>query len=348
MRLLQAMAGAERGGAEAFFARLAAALERTGIAQRVVIRRNPWRADGLRKQGVEPVELGFGSPLDLITRWRLKREIARFRPDVVLTWMSRATRFCPDRVAGVPFVHVARLGGYYDLKYYRHCDHLIVNTEDLLDHVRDGGWPMARAHLLPNFVDAAPAPPVDRASLDTPVAATLLVALGRLHENKAFDVLIRAIGPVPQAYLWIAGSGPLRGALEEEARRCGVLDRVRFLGWRDDVAALFAAADVFVCPSRAEPLGNVVIEAWAHGVPCIAAASTGPAALIDDGETGLLVPVDEPYLLTNAIIRVTTSAALRDKLVAGGRAAYESHYTEAAVVARYLAFFDQVAGEDHA
>src|SRR3546814_2771750 len=67
-------------------------------------------------------------------------------------------------------------------------------------------------------------------------------------------------------WLWLAGEGPRRRALMQQAARLGLGDRVRFLGWRDDVAALLRAADVFLCPSRHEPLGNVVIEAWAHGL----------------------------------------------------------------------------------
>src|SRR3546814_11074829 len=94
-------------------------------------------------------------------------------------------------------------------------------------------------------------------------------------------------------WLWLAGEGPRRRALMQQAARLGLGDRVRFLGWRDDVAALLRAADVFLCPSRHEPPGNVVIEAWAHGTPVVAAASQGPRPLIEDGTTGLLVALDD-------------------------------------------------------
>ena len=91
-----------------------------------------------------------------------------------------------------------------------------------------------------------------------------MLALGRLHHNKAFDVAIRALVDLPGAVLWIAGKGPERNALQMLANQLGVSKRIRWLGWRDDVAALFASADVLVCPSRIEPLGNVIIEAWAQ------------------------------------------------------------------------------------
>ncbi len=341
IRLLQAMAGGEHGGAEAFFERLVPALGRAGIEQKVLIRRHPTRAARLRAGGIEPEQLGFGGPLDLATSWGFGRAVARFRPRVVLTWMSRATRFCPP--ARGRFVHVARLGGYYDLKYYRHCDHLVGNTRDICDWITGQGWDPARVHYLPNFVEAATAPPVARGGLATPDDAPLILALGRLHENKAFDVLLRALAAVPGATLWMAGDGPLRPDLEELARRLGIGERVRFLGWRDDVAALFAAADLFVCPSRVEPLGNVVIEAWAQGVPVVAAAAQGPRELIADGEDGVLVPVDDADALAAALGRLIADPGLAGRLAAAGRQAFAARFTEESVVRAYVDFLDRVA-----
>ena len=183
MRVLQAMAGAPHGGAEAFFERLVPALSRAGLAQHVLIRRNALRAQRLRKAGVEPVELYFGSLLDLSTRRAFQREVRRFRPDIVLTWISRATRFCPRN----GFVHVARLGGYYDVKHYRQCDHLVGNTRDIVNYLVESGWPAGRAHYLPNFVEAMGMGAVPRATFATPDGVPLALALGRLHANKALD-----------------------------------------------------------------------------------------------------------------------------------------------------------------
>lgn len=342
MRLLQAMAGAPHGGAEAFFTRLAVAFAKRGVDQRVVIRPQADRLAALESAGVPVVTQPFGGFFDRRTTRGLRREIARWRPRVALTWMNRATRLFPRRTAGSETLHVARLGGYYDLKYYRHCDHLVGNTPDIVDYLVAQGWPAARAHYLPNFVFADAMPPVPRGSLNTPDGAPLLLALGRLHTNKGFDVLLDALPHLPDRWLWLAGTGPLEASLKSRAERLGVLPRVRFLGWRDDVPALLAAADVLVCPSRHEPLGNVVIEAWAHAVPVVAAAATGPAHMIDDGKTGLLVPIEDAAALAEAIDRAQGRCAA--DLVAAGHAAFEANYTEEAVVDRYLAFFDTVAG----
>ncbi len=340
------MAGAEYGGAEAFFMRLVLALRRQGLHQHAVIRKNSGRAAKLREGGVNPAQLRFGGKLDVLTPLLMKREIKAFKPDVVLSWMNRATSMVPQASKGNKenFVHVARLGGYYDLKYYQACDHLIGNTPDIVDYIVGSGWPRERAHYLPNFVDKGNLAPVKRKALYTPEKAPLILALGRLHENKAFDVLLRAMSRMPDAYLWLAGNGPEREALEAIAQRAGIKPRVRFLGWRDDTSALFAAADVFVCPSRHEPLGNVIVEAWAHDVPVVTANSQGPAALIRDGENGLLVDAEDDKALAAAIGRVRGEADLRSRIIAAGRMSYEADYTEEKVVASYLRFFEHVTG----
>jgi glycosyltransferase involved in cell wall biosynthesis len=344
-RLLQAMAGGRYGGAETFFVRLATALQRAGESQRVLIRRNPRRSQSLRAGGVAVCELGFGGRFDVASRLRFRREIAAWHPDIVLTWMSRATGLCPRG----DFVHVARLGGYYDLKYYRCCDYLIANTRAIAAYALANGWPRERVDYLPNFVpDVAAAAPVPRdASLSAP-RAPLALAVGRLHPNKGFDLLLEALVATRQIRLWIAGDGPLRRQLERLATRLGIAARVRFLGWREDVAALLASADLLVCPSLHEPLGNVVIEAWSAGLPVVATASDGPAGLISDGETGILVPLPGsagggPITLARAIERVCADEPLRKSLAETGRRAYEAEFTESIVVARYQSFLARVA-----
>lgn len=346
-RLLQAMAGAPVGGAEAFFERLAIAFARRGVAQRVAIRRDARRTQALRAGGVDVVELGFRGPLDLATRWSLAREIGRFAPDVVLGWMNRACAALPPRalVPGARHVTAGRLGGYYALKYYRRCDWLVANTPDIRDWLVGQGWPAARVVHLPNFVDAEPAPPAERAALGTPAGATLALALGRLHPNKGFDVLLEALARAPGVHLWIAGEGPEEAALRARAAALGIDGRVRFLGWRRDVAALLAASDMLACPSRHEPLGNVVIEAWAHRRPVVAAASQGPRQLLRDGETGLLVPVEDADALARAMSALAADPARAAALAAAGRDAYEAGFTEAAVVQRYLDFLAAIAGQ---
>jgi glycosyltransferase involved in cell wall biosynthesis len=338
MKLLQILASAGEGGAEAFFERLAVSLNAAGIEQKCVLRRSAERNDRLRAKGVDVAEVSFGGLFDFVMRPAIRKIIREFKPDVVLTWMNRATSLCP---AG-DFVHVARLGGYYNLKYYKNCDHLIGNTHGIVKYLRENGWPEDRVHYLPNFVSVEKVEKIARASLDTPENEPLLLALGRLHPNKGFDVLIAAMEKLPKFHLWLGGDGDERQKLELQAQKVGVSDRVHFIGWRSGIASLYATADIYVCSSRYEPLGNVVIEAWAAGTPVVAADSMGPHELIRDGETGLLVPVDNANELAKAIKRLWEDSALQDHVKQKAYDQYLREFTEDRVVAIYKAFFERI------
>jgi len=344
MRLLQAMAGAPAGGAETFFTRLALGLRERNVEQRIVLRSNSRRVAMLESAGIDVVTAPFGGAFDRATRRVIRRAIEDFAPTVVLTWMNRATAHCPHATASRRFVHIGTPRGYYDPKYYRHCDHLIVTTQDLMQFYVRSGWAADRVSVIPNFAPEARATSVSRAALDTPDDAPLLLALGRLHRNKGFDVLIGALARLPEHYLWLGGDGPLADELRDLAKARGVSQRVRFLGWRDDTAALFAAADIFVCPSRHEPFGNIVIEAWMQGVPIVAAASEGPGTLIEDGKSGILVPLEDEKAMADALAALARDRALAERLAEAGRQTYEAGYTPEVVVPRYIALFERLAG----
>ena len=321
-RILQMMAGSPMGGAENFYMRLVPALARAGQDQHAVIRTHQDRYKQLIEANIPTDQLRFGGALDFLTGLRLKNIIRDYKPDVILSWMSRAARFTPKG----PHVNVARLGGYYDLKYFRTCDHLIGNTQDICDYLIREGWPEDRTWYLPNFVDNHQQPALNRADYDTPEDAPLMLGLGRLHENKAFDLGLEVLSRMPSAYYWIAGEGPKRDELTAQADCLGVADRVRFLGWRKDVPALFASADLFLCSSRHEPLGNMVIEAWAHGVPVIAAASQGPSQLITDGRDGMLSPIDDADAMAAKASELFDNAAKRADLASAGVESYQKSY----------------------
>jgi glycosyltransferase involved in cell wall biosynthesis len=344
MRILQALAGAQYGGAERFFERLVPALGESGIEQRVLIRKDERRHALLTGAGLGDVQqMPFGNRLDLVTRLGFRRAVRDFAPDIVFTWMSRATQMAPKSpLSGRSFKRVARLGGYYDLKYYRDCDYLIGDTQSIVDYLVREGWPAERAVYLPNFVDATPGAALPRQDFYVPDSAPLLLALGRLHTNKGFDVLLQALAQIPEAYLLLAGVGPERETLEAIAVRAGVKPRIRFLGWRDDIADLMATADLFVHPARHEPLGNVILEAWAHRRPVVATAADGPRLLIEDGATGLLTPVDDAPALAATLRRALADGEATRRMAEAGHHRYQQDFTRAAVVGQYRAFFDRI------
>ena len=341
MSVLHLLGTAGDGGAETYFVDLVAALRRAGVTEAAAIRRHAGREAALKAAGAPVKVLSFGGPLDILTRTAAAGYGRLQDTRLMLAWMNRAARHTPKG----PWARIGRLGGYYNLKYYKGFEELVANTEDIAEWIVSQGWPAGRVRCIPNFA-AAPPPlaghggaALDRATLDTPADAPLLLAMGRLHPSKAHDVSLRALAELPDAWLWIAGVGPLEARLKAMAQALGVQARVRFLGWRTDPSALYRAADVCVFPSRYEPLGNVVIQAWAHGLPVVAAASQGPKALIEDGRDGLLVPVDDPGALAHGVRRILAEPTLAGQFTARGLGRVAAEFSEAAVVAQWKTLF---------
>ena len=337
LRLFQTMAGARHGGAELFFERLAGAFHRAGVTQRLMIRPDPDRMARLAAAGLAVEGCGYSPLLTALHRRQIANAIRRERPDVILSWMNRATAMTP--AGGRP--HVARLGGFYNLKYYRDCDWLVANTRDIADYLVAAGVPADRVHHQINFVpDGADGPQYDGPRHDGPVIA----ALGRLHPNKAFDILIRALAKLPQGQLWLAGEGPEREMLGALAGELGISERVHFIGWQDDPQAVIRGADLLVCPSRHEPFGNVIAEGLACAKPVISTASNGGRELIEDGANGILVPVDDVDAMADALKLITGDAALSKRLADGGRAHWQRHLSPQRVTADWIGFLEKVAG----
>ncbi|MGI4851033.1 MAG: glycosyltransferase [Janthinobacterium lividum] len=339
MRILQVMAGAERGGAEKFFDRLIPALAKRHLQQHVVCRPFPSRVNPFELQNIAVTTAPFRRLLDFRTPKIIRGAVDQFQPDIVMTWMSRASDLCPSG----DFVSVARLGGYYDLKYYQKANYLIGNTVDIQQYFIKERWPSEKTAYLPNFVD----PPADvasqnRAVYNTPENAFLILSMGRFHDDKAFDILIPALVSLSDVYLWLVGEGEREVSLRTLAQRHGVQDRVRFIPWQYNVGTLYRAANAYICPSRIEPLGNVIIEAWAYGLPVIAAKSAGALGLIQEGENGLLVPLEDIEGMAQAIQRVQQEANLASDLAKAGEETYLDHFTEEKVCRQYIDFFHKI------
>lgn len=336
---LHLLGSAADGGAETYYLDLVTALHASGRPTFAAIRNHAAREAALKAAGVPHDSFKFGSPLDFGTRPAVRRYADQQQAKVLVAWMNRAARHSPRG----PWARVGRLGGYYDLKNYRGFDALVGNTQGIRDWIVEQGWPADRAHYIPNFAEPDDQPPQSRAALDTPKDAPLLLAMGRLHSAKAHDVTLRALADIPDAHLWIAGSGPLEGELKALAKELGVEDRVRWLGWRNDAGALYRTADIVVFPSRVEPLGNVVIQSWAYGKPVIAAEAAGPKALIRDGVDGLLVPIDDAEVLAGTIKGLIDAPQLQQRLIAGGKSR-ATEVSKAAVLPQWDALFERLAG----
>ncbi len=336
MTVLHLLGSPRHGGAETFFLHLLDALQRDGSPQAAAIHANADRERALAAMGVPAYVLPFRPPFDLATGRRIRRLAQRLDAGVLVQWMNRAGRVVPRTG---PWTRIGRLGGYYDLKYYRGADFLVGNTADIVDYIVRQGWPADRVDYIPNFAVPKNDPPASRAAETTPDDAPLLLCMGRLHADKAHDVSLHALTELPGCWMWIAGAGEDERELKALARRLGVADRVRFLGWRLDATALYRAADICLFPSRFEPLGNTVIQAWAHHIPLVTAASAGPGALVRTEEDALLVPIDDAPATAAAVRRLLADPALRGRLVEAGAARITGEFAPARVVAQWRDLF---------
>lgn len=340
IRVAQVLAGAEHGGAENFFVRLVSGLnERPQLDEKAFIRNHDHRVQALRNNGVETEGFKFGGKLDFRGRKIYRQALNNWQPDIVMTWMGRATIITPN---SSDYLLVSRLGHYYNLKYYRHADYWIGISKGICQHMIDGGIPKERIFHIPNFADETPVEPLPRNSFNTPEDKPLILAAGRLHVNKAFDVLLHSLAQIPDAILWLAGTGPEEKKLKALCHKLGLDERVRFLGWRTDVTALMRTADLFVCPSRHEGLGSIVMESWAHRCPIVATNSQGPGEAITDGVSGLITPIDDADALAKAIKSVLDNPDLRQSLIEGAAEVYANGYSRKHIVDSYVELYQQL------
>lgn len=327
----------KEGGAERFFVNLAQAFAARGVEQRFVIRPGrTWDADVAALGPVIHNNFGRLSPMALVAHVQVDRMVKRWKPNAVMAWMPRAGRLLHSW-PGV--VKLARMGDFpKSLKHFGKCDTLVGNVPGIGTRCRDLGWtrPML---TISNFPRQIVPVPIDRASLDTPEDAFVVAASGRFVPRKGFDVLIRAVAQLPGAYLWLLGDGQERGALETLTHELGIADRVRFSGWVAEPIHAIAAADAFVMPSRHEPLGNTLLEAWQAGVPTVSSRSEGPEWFMRDGIDGIMTEIDDHTAIAAGLARIRDDKALAASYVAAARERLEQYFSKDAVVDAYLRVF---------
>jgi glycosyltransferase involved in cell wall biosynthesis len=187
---------------------------------------------------------------------------------------------------------------------------------------------------------------VDRAVLDRPRRPApdepRLVSIGRLDVQKGQQLLLEALARVPAAQLTLIGDGPLRGALEDSARRLGVSDRVRFTGWlgAGEVVTEIERARALVMASLAEGLPIVLMEALALGRPAVATDVGAVSELVEPGETGWLVPAGAVAPLAEAMQAAATApAAELERLGTAGAVRVRAQHDAAREAARLEALF---------
>jgi len=214
---------------------------------------------------------------------------------------------------------------------YQRADAVVVQTEKIAGWFRTRLWKRARVVVIPN-----PVVTVSDVKPQASGSVPFILAAGRLVPQKGFDLLIRAFGAVTalmgELQLVIAGEGSEGQNLRDLVMELGLGARVIFPGQVQELSALMTAAVAFVLPSRYEGFPNVLLEALAAGVPCVAADCPGATReILGDGAYGLLVPPEDCRALAAAIVLIATDSDLRRRYSDAGAAAVERYRVDRVV-----------------
>jgi len=302
--------------------------------------------------GVPARHLRSARDLDPALALRLRRTLAELRPDVVHThlvhadvygalgslrapWRLVATKHNDDRFRSGPFRFVERA-------LTRRAERVIAITHALERFcVERVGLPATKVDVVHYGLDDVPAWRSDDAP---PPEGRFVLAVGRLVEQKGIDVAIRALPRIPDVRLAVLGEGPERVRLETLARELDVAERVLLPGRIGDVAAWLRAAKVVLHPVRWEGFGLAVLEAMLAGRAVVASAVSAVPELVVHGETGLLVPPDDPAALAAAANELLEAPERAAAMGAAGRRRARADFSVARMVDATLALYGRASG----
>jgi glycosyltransferase involved in cell wall biosynthesis len=311
------------------------------------------------RRGIGVATVPMRGDADLLAVWRLARAVRG--ADLVHLHTGRAAWLggLAARRTGVPAIVTRRMDrvigpGWRTRLIYETCSRRTAAiAPGIVKQLVAGGVPRDRVVLIPSAVDPRRVQPrlaagALRGAQGVGADEVVLLSIAALVRRKGLDVLLDALAALAhrglRPRLWVAGDGPERASLAAQAERLGLGGQVDWLGQRDDVGDLFAAADVFVLPSRAEGLGVAALEAMAAGRAVVASAVGGLADAVVDGRTGLLVPPGDAVALGAALERVLHEPALRAALGAAGPARVAEGFLAEQMVEAYERLYRDVLG----
>ncbi|MBN1558261.1 MAG: glycosyltransferase [Lentisphaerae bacterium] len=365
LRLLMITSDLAGGGAEREFANLLRHLDRERFDLHLALWRR--RADYPLPDDVPLHVLGKTRPWHLVrTVRRTARLVDALRPDVVLSFLQypnlvtgtalgrsrhRPRWIC--RFMNPPGIALPGFKKLWARRVLKRADLVLGCSEALTRaYVAYLTLPPDTARTIPNPVDLDRIREQAEAPLTVarPPDAFVIAHAGRLHPQKNQALLFRALAalcrPDPSSrnlkpetrnlLLWLLGRGPLEKRLRRLARRLGIADRIRWLGFQANPFPFVRNADAFVLSSNWEGAPNALIEAMACGTPVIATRCPyGPGELIADGRTGLLVPPNDPAALAAALRRLIDEPGLRAALGGNARRAVAGAFALPRVLAAY-------------
>jgi glycosyltransferase involved in cell wall biosynthesis len=192
---------------------------------------------------------------------------------------------------------------------------------------------------VPNGVPNAPLE-----ALPALVPGPVIGSLGRLADQKGYDLLVRCLPQLPDATLVLVGDGPEREALTALAASLGVVDRLLITGWSGEARRYLPTFDVFALPSRWEGMPLGILEAMHAGLPVVAGDVGSVAEAVLDGGTGFVVPAEDHAALGERLGRLLADASLRERMGRRGREVANASFTDKVMAARYERLYARLLG----
>lgn len=305
----------------------------------------------LGRTGIPAVRLPSPRDVDPVLAARLHRALRRLGPDLVHTHLVHADVY--GALGGTPLISTKHNDDPFRTGPFRFVERLLTRRTSAVIAITEAlgrflvqrvGLPPEKVHVVHYGLDDPPEPWSEGPPPTVPEGARVLLAVGRLVGQKGHDVAVAALPAVraaqPHALLVILGDGPLRDRLVDQASALDIADAVVLPGRAGDVAAWLARADVFVHPARWEGFGLVLLEAMLAARPVVATKVSSVPEIVADGETGLLVPPDDPAALAEATVRVLNDRELAARLGAAGLARARTEFSVERMARRTLAVYE--------
>jgi glycosyltransferase involved in cell wall biosynthesis len=344
------------GGAERVLVNIVENLDRGRYGSVICLLKDGWLAAQLRQRGLETIIIPQRAGHDPAWVYKCVGLVRRKRIDMLHTHEFGMSTYglLTSWFTRVPMIATVHGKAYYGERWRRrmayrlvasHAVQVVAVAEDirrfLIDRV--GATP-EKVRTIYNGVDAKTVGSAEdgarvRRELGIPEATPVIGTIANLYPVKGHTYLLEAAAEVakvaPQAVWLLAGRGGLLRQLQDEACHLGIANKVRFLGFRDDPAALLQAMDLFVLPSLSEGLPVSVLEAMAAGRPVVATDVGGNREVIVDGRTGFLVAPGDSRALAAGMITLLADRDLADRYGAEGRARVSQQFSLERMVSAY-------------
>ena len=355
MRVVHVVIGGDVAGGQIVALRLAKAAAAAGHDVSFVSPTDGPFLELVRAAGLDAEVVPLGGALDVRALRRLVRALRARRAQLVHTHahfginvLARLAAFVA-RAAVLSHMHIEntfragrgrRAQVLLDNATARLCFAIVAVSEATRRSLVAQGYPESRLVTIHNGIE-----PSEQAEPRRLADGPTILEVARLAEAKGQRVLLDALVDVPATAVLVGRDIEQGGAYERELRahaeRVGVLDRVVFAGYRDDVPELLAGCDIFCLPSTIEGLPLVVLEAMAQGRPVVATPVGGTAELVADGETGVLVPASDAGALARALGELIADPGRARAFGEAGRERVRREFDAGRAAAHVLELYEQ-------